>query len=84
MKLCKDKLHHKTEREALDHLAWARKRPQGKGLRDLNVYQCACGGWCVGRAWRGKHERERQLWLERKTAESQPRSLTEGEARRVL
>jgi hypothetical protein len=57
---CTDKLHHKTEREALNHLAWARKQRHQEGshgLKYLNVYACPCGGgWCVGRAWRGKRE----------------------------
>ena len=57
---CTDKLHHKTEREALNHLAWARRQRHqegSQGLKHLNVYKCPCGeGWCVGRAWRGKRE----------------------------
>src|SRR4051812_46388481 len=59
---CAEKLHHKTEREALDHLAWARKQRHQEGshgLKHLNVYECPCGeGWCVGRAWRSKREAE--------------------------
>ena len=59
---CTEKLHHKTKREALDHLAWARKQRHQEGshgLKHLNVYECPCGGgWCVGRAWRGKREAE--------------------------
>jgi len=57
---CTDKLHHKTEREALNHLAWARKQRHqegSQGLKYLNVYKCPCGeGWSVGRAWRSKRE----------------------------
>src|SRR5580658_5357999 len=57
---CTDKRHHETEREALNHLAWARRQRHQEGshgLKHLNVYQCLCGGgWCVGRAWRGKRE----------------------------
>jgi hypothetical protein len=57
---CAEKLHHKTERLALDHLAWARKQRHQEGshgLKHLNVYECPCkGGWCVGRAWRSKRE----------------------------
>jgi hypothetical protein len=57
---CTDKLHHKTEREALNHLAWARKQRHQEGshgLKHLNVYKCPCGeGWCVGRAWRSARE----------------------------
>jgi len=57
---CADKRHHKTEREALNHLAWARKQRHQEGshgLKHLNVYECPCGeGWCVGRAWRSKRE----------------------------
>jgi hypothetical protein len=77
---CTDKLHHKTEREALNHLAWARKQRHqegSQGLKHLNVYQCPCGeGWCVGRAWRGKREAQA----------AQPKAttgLTPGELRRA-
>jgi hypothetical protein len=56
---CTDKLHHKTQREALNHLAWAKKQPGGHGIKHLNAYECPCGGgWCVGRAWRSKREAE--------------------------
>lgn len=76
---CTDKLHHKTEREARNHLAWARKQPGGHGIKHLNVYECPCGtGWCVGRAWRSKRE----------TEAAQPKSapgpkLTAGQQRRA-
>jgi hypothetical protein len=55
---CAEKLHHKTERGALDHLARARQVGNGgHGIKHLNVYECPCGeGWCVGRAWRAKRE----------------------------
>ncbi len=79
MKLCKDRLHHKTEREALDHLAWARKQPQGYATSTFASVQVAAGVWAAQGAGSAS---ERQLWLERKTAGSQPRPLTEGEARR--
>jgi hypothetical protein len=54
---CADKRHHETEREALNHLAWAKKQPGSHGLKYLNVYECPCGqGWCVGRAYRSRRE----------------------------
>ena len=76
MKSCnRDKLHHKTERAALNHLAWARKQQRGKGLRDLNVYQCSCGGWCVGRALGGKKERQA---MEERQEQMRPKQPTPG------
>jgi hypothetical protein len=79
---CTDKLHHKTEREALNHLAWARKQrhQQGShGLKHLNVYQCPCGnGFCVGRAWRGKRESEAA-----QPAAPAPKQPTAGQLRRA-
>jgi hypothetical protein len=79
---CTDKLHHKTEREALNHLAWARKQRHQEGshgLKHLNVYECTCGeGWCVGRAWRSK--REALAVQPKPTPETKP--LTAGQLRR--
>jgi hypothetical protein len=81
---CAEKLHHKTEREALNHLAWARKQRHQEGshgIKHLNVYECPCGrGWCVGRAWRGKRER---LAAQPKP-EPLPKPRTFGEIRRKL
>jgi hypothetical protein len=81
---CADKQYHATEREALNHLRWARKQPSGHRLRSLNVYPCPdCDGWHVGRAWRGKRE-----WLATQPrpaaapAAAKPRSL--GAIRRKL
>lgn len=76
---CADKRHHKTEREALDHLAGARKRNGGHGLKHLNVYECPCGeGWCVGRAWRSKREAETA-----QPAAPAPKQPTAGQLRRA-
>jgi hypothetical protein len=80
MNVCKSKRHHATEREALSHLRWARKQPGGNGLRDLCVYHCACGDWCVGRAWRGLKER----LAAQPMAEPAPKPRTFGEIRRKL
>jgi hypothetical protein len=78
---CTDKLHHKTEREALNHLAWARKQRHQEGshgLKHLNVYECPCGeGWCVGRAWRSKREAEAA-----QPAAPAPKQPTAGQLRR--
>lgn len=79
---CADKLHHKTEREALNHLAWARKQRHQEGstgLKHLNVYKCLCGeGWCVGRAWRGKREAQAT-----QPAAKRPKGPTPGQQRRA-
>jgi hypothetical protein len=75
---CAGKRHHDTEREALDHLRWAKKQPGGKGLRDLCVYQCVCGNWCVGRAWRGSKER----YAAKPQPQPLPKPLTAGQLRR--
>jgi len=78
---CADKLHHKTERQALNHLAWARKQRHqegSQGLKHLNAYQCPCGeGWCVGRKWRSKRETE----AAQPKAAPEPK-LTAGQQRR--
>jgi hypothetical protein len=55
---CQDKNKHRTEREALDHLAWARKQRHQEGshgLRHLNVYRCG-DHWHVGRSHRSERE----------------------------
>lgn len=79
---CTDKLHHKTEREALNHLAWARRQRHqegSQGLKHLNVYKCPCGeGWCVGRAWRGKREAQAA-----QPAAKKPKGPTPGQLRRA-
>jgi len=76
---CAEKLHHKTEREALNHLAWAKKQPGGHGIRHLNAYECPCGnGWCVGRAWRSKREVEAA-----QPAVPTPKQPTAGQLRRA-
>jgi hypothetical protein len=76
---CAEKLHHKTEREALNHLRWAKKQPGGHGIKHLGVYSCPCGhGWCVGRAWRSKREK---LAAQPKLA-PEPKPLTAGQLRR--
>jgi hypothetical protein len=79
---CADKLHHQTEREALNHLAWVRKQRHQEGshgLKHLNVYKCPCGqGWCVGRAWRSMRE---QLAAQPKPAPG-PKPPTTGQLRR--
>lgn len=79
---CTDKLHHQTEREALNHLAWARKQRHqegSQGLKHLNVYKCPCGeGWCVGRAWRSKREAQA-----RQPAAKKPKGPTPGQLRRA-
>ena len=80
MNCCTDKLHHKTEREALNHLAWARKQRHQEGshgLKYLNVYACPCGeGWCVGRSWRGKRETQA-------AQPAAPKQPTPGQLRRA-
>jgi hypothetical protein len=64
MTICVEKMHHQTEREAYDHLAWARKTARkqiggGKELRHLGIYRCSCGaGWCVGRSWKTRRAME--------------------------
>lgn len=76
---CAEKLHHATERKALNHLAWAKKQPGGHGIKHLGVYSCQCGnGWCVGRAWRSKREK---LAAQPKPTLG-PKPLTAGQLRR--
>lgn len=77
---CTDKLHHKNEREALDHLARARQIGNGgHGIKHLNVYECPCGqGWCVGRSYRSKREA-----LAAQPAAPAPKQPTAGQLRRA-
>src|SRR5208282_6463969 len=71
-----EKLHHKTERQAYDQLLYARSHQLhpdggGHGLRRLNVYQCGCGGWCIGRDTRPKTTPEKNA------SKSKPKTLSE-------
>jgi hypothetical protein len=76
---CAEKLHHKTERGARNHLRWSKHQPGGHGIRYLDVYFCPCGeGWCVGRAWRGRRER----LAEAPKPVHPTKSLSPGQARR--
>ena len=77
---CSAKLHHGTEREALNHLARARQNGNGgHGIKYLNVYPCPCGqGWCVGRSYRSKREA-----LAAQPAAPEPKQPTAGQLRRA-
>jgi|SRR5882672_2564741 len=76
---CNNHLRHETEREALDHLRWARKQPHGKNLRALNVFRCQiCDGYHVGRSGLKKQSAP----VSNPTPAAKPRTF--GEIRRKL
>jgi hypothetical protein len=76
---CTRHLRHATEREALNHLRWARKQPHGKNLRALNVFKCRdCDGWHVGHSAKKMQSAPEP----QPTPEKKPRTL--GEIRRKL
>lgn len=81
MKTCSTRhQYHATERSALNHLAWARMQPGGKGIKHLNVFSCQeCGGWHVGRSRRGYRERLASM----PKAELASKPLTPGQQRRA-
>jgi hypothetical protein len=85
MALCTDKQYHATEREALNHLRWARRQPGGHRLRSLNVYRCPeCNGWHVGRSRRDAATARMERDARRATTPPSRKPLTFGQMRRKL